>query len=216
MLLCKIWRLDEEVQTSEHSATDEWRVYRQIVVPTKYRSKILELAHSLPMSGHFGVNKTEDRLLQHFYWPKLRRSVAEFVKTCYGCQMVGKPNQNVKPAPLKPVPAFDEPFSRMIIDCIGPMPKTKSGNSYLLTIMCASTRFPEAIPLRKISSQGIIKALRKFFTQCGMPKEIQSDQGSNFTSGIFQQVMHQLGIKRVMASAYTHNPNVPWKDTIRP
>ncbi len=35
-----------------------------------------------------------------------------------------------------------------------------------------------------------------------MPKEIQSYQGSNFTAGIFQQVMHQLGIKHVMASAY--------------
>ncbi len=35
-----------------------------------------------------------------------------------------------------------------------------------------------------------------------MPKEIQSDQGSNFTSGIFQHLMHQLGIKHVMASAY--------------
>ncbi len=88
-------------------ATDEWKVYRQIVVLTKYKSEMLALAHSLPISGHLGVNKTEDRILQHFYWPKLRRSVAEFVTTCHVCQMVGKPNQNVKPAPLKPVPAFN-------------------------------------------------------------------------------------------------------------
>ncbi len=114
------------------------------------------------MSGHLGVNKTEDRIIQHFYWPKLRRRVAEFVKAV--CQMVGKPNQNVKPAPLKPIPAFDEPFSKVIIDCVDPMPKTKSGNSYLLTIMCASTRFPEVIPLRKISYQVTTKALTKFFT----------------------------------------------------
>ncbi len=120
---------------------------------------ILEIAHALPMIGHLSVNKTEDRILQHFYWPKLRRSVAEFVKTCHVCQMVGKPNQNVKPAPFRPVPAFDEPFSRVIIERVGPMKKTKAGNSYLLTIMCVSTRSPEAIPLRKISSQIIVKAL---------------------------------------------------------
>ena len=54
-------------------ATDEWKVYRQIVVPSKYRSEILELADSLPMSGHLGVNKTEDRILQHFYWPKIEK-----------------------------------------------------------------------------------------------------------------------------------------------
>ena len=34
--------------------------------------------------------------------------------------------------------------SRIMIDCVGPLPKTKSGNEYLLTIMCASTRFPQA------------------------------------------------------------------------
>ncbi len=38
--------------------TDEWKVYRQIFVPTKYRSQILELAHSLPINGRLGVKKT--------------------------------------------------------------------------------------------------------------------------------------------------------------
>ena len=68
--------------------------------------------------------------------------------------------------------------------------------------MCTSTRFPATIHLRKISSQVIIKALTKLLTQFGMPKEIQSDQGSNFTSGIFPQIMHQLGMKHIMVSAY--------------
>ena len=59
--------------------------------------------------------------------------------------MVGKPNQTIPKAQLQPIPAFDEPFSRILIDCVGPLPRTKSGNEYLLTIMCISTRFPEAI-----------------------------------------------------------------------
>ncbi|KAL5015543.1 hypothetical protein ScPMuIL_007374, partial [Solemya velum] len=105
-------------------------------------------------------------------------------------------------APLHPIPAFEEPFSRVIIDCVGPLPKTKSGNEYLLTIMCASTRFPEAIPLRNIKAHNIVKALVKFFTLVGLPKAVQSDQGSNFMSGIFQQVMYQLQIKQYKSSAY--------------
>ena len=66
------------------------------------------------------------------------------------------------------------------------MPKTKSCNEYLLTIMCASKRFPEDITLRNIKTKNIVKALVKFFTFVGLPKSIQSDQGSNFMSGIFQ------------------------------
>ena len=59
--------------------------------------------------------------------------------------MVGKPNQTIPKAQLQPIPAFDEPFSGILIDCVGPLPRTKSGNEYLLTIMCTSTRFPEAV-----------------------------------------------------------------------
>ena len=57
--------------------------------------------------------------------------------------MVGKPNQKIPRAPLQPIPAFEEPFSIVLIECVGPLPKSKSGNEYLLTIMCTSTRFPE-------------------------------------------------------------------------
>jgi hypothetical protein len=54
-------------------------------------------------------------------------------------------------ASLKPILAFDKPFSRVLVDCVGPLPKAKTGgNQFLLTIMCAATCFPEAIPLRKI------------------------------------------------------------------
>ncbi|KAK3089262.1 hypothetical protein FSP39_002191 [Pinctada imbricata] len=179
-----------------------WRVVHQIVVPVAYRGDIMSLAHDTPMAGHLGVNKTYNRILSHFYWPKLRKDVSEFCKSCHSCQMVGKPNQVIPPAPLQPIPAFEEPFSRVLVDCVGPLPRTRSGNQYLLTIMCTSTRFPEAIPLRNIKAKTIVKALTKFFSFVGAPKAIQSDQGSNFMSGLFQQVMHELGIRQYKSSAY--------------
>ena len=183
-------------------ASEEWSVVHQIVVPKVYQREILKLAHESPMGGHLGINKTYNKITKHFYWPQIRHCVAEFCKTCHICQMVGKPNQKIPVAPLKPIPAFEEPFSKVIIDCVGPLSKTKSRNQYLLTIMCASTRFPEAIPLINITAPKISKALVNFFTLVGLPKEIQSDQGSNFMSGLFQQVVFQLGAKQIKSSAY--------------
>ena len=58
------------------------------------------------------------------------------------------------------------------------------------------------IPLTNIKTKSIVKALIKFFTFVGLPKSVQSDQGSNFMSGIFQQVMHELEIKQYRSSAY--------------
>ena len=184
------------------SAEDEWAIKYQVVIAKAYRVEILSMAHETPLVGHLGVNKTYQKILNHFYWPNLKKDVAEFCRSCNTCQIVGKPNQSIPKAPLQPTPAFEEPFSRIIIDCVGPLPRTRSGNQYLLTIMCASTRFPEAIPLRKIKTKSIAKALTKFFSLFGLPKSIQSDQGSNFMSGVFQQVMHELGIKQYNSSAY--------------
>ena len=82
------------------------------------------------------------------------------------CQLVRKPNQEVPVAPLQPIPAVEESFSRVIVDCVGPLPKTKAGNQYLLTVMCASIRFLEAVLLRNIKAKNIlniVKALIKFF-----------------------------------------------------
>ena len=170
------------------------------------------------LPGHLGVNKTYHKILNHFYWPGLKSDVSQFCKSCHTCQMVGKPNQTIPKAHLQPIPAFDEPFSRIIIDCVGPLPKTKSGNEYLLTVMCASTRFPEAIPLRNIKTKNIVKALVKFFAFVGLPKSVQSDQGSNFMSGIFQQVMHELGITQYTSVSHRLTilkVKVPLNDFIR-
>ena len=187
---------------TECDNSEKGKTVYQIVVPTVHRREVLELAHDLPMSGHLGVHKTHNRVLQHFFWPGLKRDVAKWCKECHTCQLGGKPNQNIPKAPLHPIPAFDEPFAHIIIDCVGPLPKTKSQNEYLLTIMCSSTRFPEAIPLRSIKTNTILKALIKFFTLFGLPKLIQSDQGTNFMARAFQQVMNQLGIKQYKSSAY--------------
>lgn len=70
------------------------------------------------------------------------------------------------------------------------------------TVMCASTRFPEAIPLRKITASAVVQALLKFFSMFRLPKTVQSDQGSNFMSKIFKQVLDQLGISHCHSSAY--------------
>ncbi len=88
------------------------------------------------------------------------------------------------------------------MDCVGPLPCSRSGSKYLLTVMCLATRFPSAYPLRTITSRSIVRALSQFMSVFGIPRIIQSDQGANFTSHLFQQVLKQLRIKHNLASAY--------------
>ena len=128
--------------------------------------------------------------------------MVRYGKSCHICQVAGKPNQTIPPAPLYPIPVVCEPFERVLVDCVGPLPHTKAGNKFLLTVMCASTQFPEVFPLRKITMPVVVKALTKFFSLFGLPKVVQTDQGSNFMSHVFGQVLKQLKIQHCHSSAY--------------
>ena len=103
---------------------------------------------------------------------------------------------------MNPIVVPHEPFHRIIIDCVGPLPKTKKGHQYLLTILCPTTRFPIAVPVRNISTKTIIQQLLKVFTTYGFPKEIQCDRGTNFTSDVFQKTMKELCISQSFSSPY--------------
>ncbi|XP_043968384.1 uncharacterized protein LOC122828679 isoform X1 [Gambusia affinis] len=181
---------------------EDWSTVYQVVVPTRYRMQVLALAHDHPLSGHLGINKMYNKVLKHFFWPGLKSDVSLYCRTCHVCQVAGKPNQVIPPAPLSPIPVVGEPFGRVIVDCVGPLPKSRSGNQFILTIMCASTRFPEAVPLRRITAPMITKALVKFFSVFGLPKVVQTDQGTNFMSRTFAQALKQLGVEHVTSSSY--------------
>lgn len=142
----------------------------------------------IPLAGHLGVNKTYDRVLGCFFWPRLKKDVHQHCKTCHVCQVAG---QVIPPYPLYPIPVVGEPFERVLVDCVGPFPCTK----FLLTVMCSATRFHEAIPMRKMTAPAVVKALVRFFS-------VQTDQGSNFMSCIFAQVLKQLNITHSHSSAY--------------
>lgn len=55
-------------------ADDEWAIVQQVIVPHKFREIIIDLAHN-KFAGHLGVNKTSEKILQHFYWPDLRNTL---------------------------------------------------------------------------------------------------------------------------------------------
>lgn len=56
--------------------------------------------------------------------------------------------------------------------------------------------------MRSIKAKPVIRELVKFFTRFGLPKEVQSDQGSNFMSTVFKQSLQQLGIVQITSTSY--------------
>ncbi|KAL1250507.1 hypothetical protein QQF64_018303 [Cirrhinus molitorella] len=88
------------------------------------------------------------------------------------------------------------------MDIVGPLERSSAGHQYILVICDYATRYPEAFPLRSITTPKIIQALVQLFSRVGIPEEILTDQGTNFTSRLMGQLHRQLGITAIRTSAY--------------
>ena len=53
------------------------QVVEQLLLPKQYHQIVCKLAHSIPIAGHLGRDKTNSRITQRFYWPTVHRDVAD-------------------------------------------------------------------------------------------------------------------------------------------
>ena len=155
---------------------------------------MLEIAHG-SLAGHLGIRKTCEKLLKEFYRPGLRKDVTSYINSCHTCQVMGKSSQSIPP--VQPIHVPNEPFTKIII-IVGSLPKTRKDNRYIFTVLCPTTRYPEAFPIKNIFAKTILSKLTRLFTTFGIPREIQSDRGTNFTNNLFAAVLAELGIKQTL------------------
>ncbi|XP_068245419.1 uncharacterized protein [Palaemon carinicauda] len=201
----KFWIVEGLLYRFSHPSTDEANnVVRteQIVVPVQFRKSMLDLAQTIFFSGHLGMFKNFHSLARYFWWPGMKMCVKQFIRECETCQVMGKQNQCIPKALLHPIAAIGDTFSELVIDVVGPLPKTKTGFVYLLTIMGRASRFPEAIPMRRITSTIAFEKLIDFFSRYGLPRVIQTDCGTNFTSKVFRGKCGELAIQQNSSVPY--------------
>ena len=122
------------------------------------------------------------------------------MSTVVAVQSARRPWETV--APLVPMSIVDSPFERIAMDIVGPLPRSRSGNRFVLVVCDYATRWPEAVPLKSIDAGHVAEELMVLFSRVGVPKEILTDQGSNFTSQLLKEVYWLLSIKLIRTSPY--------------
>ncbi|KAL3866326.1 hypothetical protein ACJMK2_043633 [Sinanodonta woodiana] len=165
--------------------------YLQLVVPQIYRSHVLRLAHESSMA-----------VLREFYWPGVNGDVKRFCRSCNVCQKTVSKGRNTR-VPLGKMPLIDTPFKRVAIDIVGPiLPITDRKNRYILTLVDYATRYPEAIALPSIETERVAEALVDMFSMVGVPEEILTDCGAQFTSELMSEISRLLSIKQLRTTPY--------------
>jgi hypothetical protein len=88
--------------------------------------------------------------------------------------------------PLQPI-TIEEPFTQWGLDVIGPInPKYSKGHLYILTTTNYFTKWKEAIALKRVDSDELIRFLKEIIlARFGVPKKFITDNGSIFIGSKF-------------------------------
>ena len=98
---------------------------------------------------------------------------------------------------------IDTPFKRVAVDLVGEIfPASNRGHRYILTVVDYATRYPEAVALKSISTTTVAEALVSIFSRVGIPEEILSDQGTQFTSNLMKEAGRLLSMKQLTTTPY--------------
>ena len=186
----------------QHPSFNNGKPVRQVLVPASLRRQVMEVAHDSIMGGHLGIKKTLDRILAVFFWPGINGDVTRFCRSCDICQKT-IPKGRVTKVKMQKMPLVDRPFQRVAIDLIGEMkPPSEDGHRWVLTLVDYATRYPEAVPLKKIDTETVAEALVDIFSRVGIPEEILTDLGTQFVSDCMKEVNRLLSIRHLTTTPY--------------
>jgi len=178
------------------------------VAPSSLVPMILEELHHSPCSGHLGVTKTYRKCKQRFTFPKMKKTIETYIRSCLKCQQVRYPNQ--KPPGLMSSPSSSAPWSTLYLDLMGPYTKAHPGGyTLILVIIDYFTKWTEIWPLRTGTSKEITNTLEsKIFCRYGLPKRIVTDNAKNLTSNCFERCLLQWQIEHFCIPIYTPQINL--------
>lgn len=171
----------------------------QLVVPLTLYAKVIEEHHDSSIAGHLGFFKTYERIRERYFWDHMLQDIATWVSTCEQC-IRRKRTKTI--GLLKPMHS-SIPFETIGMDILGPFSPTKNGNRYIIVIVDYFTKWVEAFALPDQSTLEIAKKLvEEVVCRHGAPRRILTDQGSNFSSALAQDIYQVLNSKKVRTTAY--------------
>jgi len=182
-----IYRSLQQGPSSEHSDYTLLDGYlfkgNQLCIPkTSVREFLIWEVHAGGLAGHFGRNKTILAIEDQFFWPGLKRNVAQIVAQCRTCAIAKQQRQNTDL--YTPLHVPDCPWQDISMDFVVGLPKTSRKHDSVFVVVDRFSKMAHFIPCSQTLDAS--KVAKLFLDQVvrlhGLPKTIVSDRDVKFTS----------------------------------
>ena len=167
----------------------------RIIVPPIFQNKILNELHS----SHMGIVKTKSLARSYVWWPKMDKDIEKLVGNCDICLAFRSLPEK---AALKVYEWPKEPWKRIHCDFFGPIL-----HKYFLVFIDAHSKWIECFVMPNITTSATIDAFRECFARFGLPIEVCTDKGAQFTANECQNYFKVNGIKHLTGAPFHPSSN---------
>ena len=165
----------------------------RILIPAEMRLQMLDKLHQ----GHQGIEKCRQRARVSVWWPGLSKQMEELVRSCPECCKLQK--QRAEPLVASEFP--DLPFQKVGTDLF----EWKKEN-YLMIVNYYS-RYMEIARLKQTTTEEVMRHTKSIFARHGIPETVVSDNGPQYSSGLYREFANNFGFHHVTSSPYHPQSN---------
>lgn len=198
-----IFRRAEHASKEQVADDTVWKLW----IPTELVPVVLQWAHTDNIAAHGGINKTLERIRRYYFWPNLVADVRSYVNQCEICKSTKHPNQTLRP-PLSKTIESHRFFQKLYVDYLGPYPRSKTGNVGIFIVLDHFTKFPFLKAVKKFSVDAILPYIEEELFHCfGVPETVVSDNGVQFKSNAFNNLLQKYGVNHAYTASYAPQGN---------
>nr|GEY54009.1 hypothetical protein [Tanacetum cinerariifolium] len=153
----------------------------------------LQKAYKSKYSIHPGADKMYYDLRDRYWWPAMKKDIAEYVSKCLTCLKVKAEHQ--RPSGLlrqTEIPVWK--YEGIAMDFVTKLPKTSSRHDTIWVIVNRLTKFAYFLPMRENYKMDRLARLylNEIVARHDVPISIISDHDSRFTSRFWQSMQEAL------------------------